>query len=102
MKYSLVESVPDKKLVFHAQGRPSMSYNNARMRFRKYLAKAALSHRGYTLHSLRHTYASELLNAGMRLECLQQLLGHSSIEMTRRYARLSPELLNWGRTKLSL
>jgi len=41
------------------------------------------------LHALRHTFASELLNAGMRLECLQQLLGHSSIEMTRRYARLT-------------
>lgn len=83
------ERDPDKKLVFYAQGHPSMSYNNARMRFRKYLAKAGLSHRSYTLHSLRHTYASELLNAGMRLECLQQLLGHSSIEMTRRYARLT-------------
>jgi len=80
---------PQKKLVFYAQGRHSMSYNNARQRFRKYLAKAALIYRGYTLHSLRHTCASELLNAGMRLECLQQLLGHSSIEMTRRYARLT-------------
>jgi integrase/recombinase XerD len=78
-----------KTLVFYAQGRPGMSYNNARMRFSKYLAEAGLSHRSYTLHSLRHTYASELLNAGMRLECLQQLLGHSSIEMTRRYARLT-------------
>jgi site-specific recombinase XerD len=28
------------------------------------------------VHCLRHTFASELLNAGMRLECLQQLLGH--------------------------
>jgi len=80
---------PKKKLVFYAQGRQSMSYNNARLRFRKYLAKAGLTHRGYTLHCLRHTCASELLNAGMRLECLQQLLGHSSIEMTRRYARLT-------------
>jgi integrase/recombinase XerD len=78
-----------KTLVFYAHSRCSMSYNNARMRFRKYLAKAALSHRDYTLHCLRHTCASELLNAGMRLECLQQLLGHSSIEMTRRYARLT-------------
>ena len=83
------ERDPDKKLVFYAQGRCSMSYNNARLRFRKYLDKAGLTHRGYTLHCLRHTCASELLNAGMRLECLQQLLGHSSIDMTRRYARLT-------------
>ena len=83
------ERDPEKKLVFYAQGRCTMSYNNARMRFSKYLGKAGLTHRGYTLHSLRHTCASELLNAGMRLECLQQLLGHSSIEMTRRYARLT-------------
>ena len=53
------------------------------------LNQADLAHKGYTLHCLRHTFASELLNAGMRLECLQQLLGHSSIEMTRRYARLT-------------
>jgi len=77
------------KLVFYAQGSSSMSYNNARMRFRKYLVKAGLAQRGYTLHCLRHTCASELLNGGMRLECLQQLLGHSTIEMTRRYARLT-------------
>ena len=80
---------PKKKLVFYAQGRCSMGYNNARLRFRKYLDKAGLTHRNYTLHCLRHTCASELLNAGMRLECLQQLLGHSTIEMTRRYARLT-------------
>jgi integrase/recombinase XerD len=83
------ERDPKKKLVFYAQGRCSMRYNNARLRFRRYLARAGLTHRGYTLHCLRHTCASELLNAGMRLECLQQLLGHSNIEMTRRYARLT-------------
>jgi integrase/recombinase XerD len=57
------------------------------------LNQADLAHKGYTLHCLRHTFASELLNAGMRLECLQQLLGHSSIEMTRRYARLPTSAL---------
>jgi site-specific recombinase XerD len=57
--------------------------------FRRYIEKAGLTYKGYTLHCLRHTFASELLNAGMRLECVQQLLGHSSIEMTRRYARLT-------------
>jgi integrase/recombinase XerD len=79
----------NKQLVFYAKGRHSMTYANARLVFAKYLAKAGLSQRGYTLHCLRHTCASELLNAGMRLECLQQLLGHSTIEMTRRYARLT-------------
>jgi integrase/recombinase XerD len=78
-----------KSYVFYAQGRHTMSYPSARAMFHKYLDKAGLSHKGYTLHCLRHTCASELLNAGMRLECVQQLLGHSSIEMTRRYARLT-------------
>jgi integrase/recombinase XerD len=66
-----------------------LGYEAARMMFNKYLVQAELSHKGYTLHCLRHTFASELLNAGMRLECLQQLLGHSDIEMTRVYARLT-------------
>jgi site-specific recombinase XerD len=58
---------------------------------KKYLAKAGLAGRRYTLHSLRHTFATDLLNAGMRIECLQQLLGHSSLQMTLRYARLSDQ-----------
>ncbi len=46
----------------------------------KYLERAGLEQKGYTVHCLRHTFASELLNAGMRLECLQLLLGHHDIE----------------------
>ena len=55
----------------------------------KYLNKAGLAGRNYSLHSLRHTFATDLLNAGMRIECLQQLLGHGSLQMTLRYARLT-------------
>lgn len=78
-----------KELVFYGMGRTFMTYQGARLMFKRYLAKAGLADSGYTLHCLRHTFASELLNAGMRLECVQQLLGHSNIEMTRRYARLT-------------
>jgi integrase/recombinase XerD len=78
-----------KALLFYAQGRNSMSYTAAGTLLGKYLKKANLSHKGYSLHCLRHTCATELLNAGMRLECLQQLLGHSTVEQTRRYARLT-------------
>lgn len=80
---------PQTEYLFYGRGGRTLSYSMARELFGKYLNKAGLFHKGYTLHCLRHTYASELLNAGMRLECLQQLLGHSNIEMTRRYARLT-------------
>jgi integrase/recombinase XerD len=80
-----------KAFLFYAQGkrREKMTYCAARMVFLKYLKKAGLADKGYTLHRLRHTFASEMLNAGMRLECLQQLLGHTNIEVTRQYARLT-------------
>jgi integrase len=55
----------------------------------KCLKKADLEYSGYTLHCLRHTFATELLNARMPLECLRVLLGHTSLEVTRIYARLS-------------
>lgn len=80
---------PKTQVIFYGpKGRP-LSYPAARMVFVKYLKKAGLSDKGYTLHCLRHTYATELLNAGMRLECLETLLGHTSLEVTRRYARLT-------------
>jgi len=78
-----------RAFVFCGRGREALSYTAARLRFHRHLERAGLIHKGYSLHSLRHTFATELLNAGMRLECLQQLLGHSNIELTRRYARLT-------------
>ena len=89
LKVWLKRRDPEKEYLFYGQGRQRLSYTAVRMRFARYLEKAGLAHKGYSLHCLRHTCATELLNAGMRLECLQQLLGHSSIEMTRRYARLT-------------
>jgi len=77
------------RFIFYGHGAGPLSYEAARLIFINNIDKAKLSHKGYTLHCLRHTYASELLNAGMPLQCLQELLGHQSIEMTRRYARLT-------------
>jgi site-specific recombinase XerD len=78
-----------KVFLFYAQGRKSMAYSTAYLIFERCLTKAVLTHKGYSLHALRHTFASELLNAGMRIECLQPLMGHSSLDVTRRYARLT-------------
>jgi integrase/recombinase XerD len=78
-----------KEWVFYTRSRTGLSYSTARSRFVKYLQKAGLEGKNYTVHCLRHTFASELLNAGLRLECLQPLLGHQNLEVTRRYARLT-------------
>jgi len=79
----------EKPFVFYANGRSRLGYAAARAIFCKQLARAGLENKGYGLHQLRHTFATEMLNAGMRLECLQQLLGHTNINVTRRYARLT-------------
>ena len=84
------ERDPGNEYLFYAKGkRGRMCYSTGRQRVVQYLEKAGITHKGYTVHTLRHTFATELLNAGMRLECLQVLMGHHCIEETRRYARLT-------------
>lgn len=44
----------------------------------------------FTPHSLRHTFASRLVQAGMSLYGVSRLLGHTNTTMTQRYAHLAP------------
>jgi integrase len=44
-------------------------------------------------HSMRHTFASHFIMAGGNILTLQKLLGHSTVQMTMRYAHLAPDFM---------
>ena len=46
---------------------------------------------GYHIHDMRHTCAAWLVSVGVPLTEVRDLLGHSSVKMTERYAHLAPE-----------
>ncbi len=84
---------PKSEYLFYGHGGRPLSYAAARVHFKKCINKARLGDKGYTLHCLRHTFASEALSAGMPLESVQKLLGHCRLEVTRRYAKLTDKSL---------
>jgi integrase len=51
-------------------------------------------------HSLRHTYASWLVQAGEPIFTVQQLMGHSTLAMTERYSHLAPDHLRLAADRL--
>jgi len=44
----------------------------------------------FVIHSTRHTTASRMVSAGVDLYVVKEILGHSSIQVTERYAHLAP------------
>jgi len=66
-----------------------MSVSAVQGGLRRYLKRAGITKSRVTIHSLRHSYATHLLEAGVPLTVLQQQLGHEKIETTLRYVHLS-------------
>ena len=76
------------ELVFWNQKRPSrpLSVKAIQKKIQRYAKAAGIT---ASCHSLRHTFASNLLEQGAELMSIRELLGHASMSSSERYAKLS-------------
>ncbi len=81
-------------LIFPSQAGTKINPGNLRRGFNAAREKAGIDH--VRFHDLRHTFATRLVQRGVDLYVVKELLGHKSIKMTMRYAHHYPESLRHG------
>jgi integrase/recombinase XerD len=86
------------RLLFPAYGRDSrsagtattpMAKSSVQGAFRAAKQQAGIVKRGVSIHTLRHCYATHLLEAGVNLRVIQKNMGHASLETTMIYLHLT-------------
>ena len=88
-------------LVFTIKGVP-IKRELLSVRFKRSVKKAGITNAGLHFHSLRHTFASWLVQNGLSLYEVQKLLGHSSAAVTQMYSHLLPDQMHSTVNKIGI
>lgn len=86
--------------VFSSQAHEQMTPSCITEIFKKYVALAKeqnpmlFREKSYTPHSMRHTTATHMLEAGVPIMAIKNFLGHASVHTTERYAALTQATVN--------
>jgi integrase len=101
LNQTVLEFLKTKSKVRHISGYVFTSAAGTRILARNllrtyYAARKKAGLEDVRFHDLRHTFATRLVQAGVDLYVVKQLLGHKSLKMTMRYAHHYPESLRHG------
>ena len=95
LKLTWQESIHDEAPLFVSQQDNRLSRRSLQEMIEKRCIKAGLvageGRSAYTFHCLRHTFAMRLKERGYKIEDVAELLGHSSLNSTRIYFKMSKE-----------
>lgn len=85
--------------VFSSQSHEKMSVSCIEEIYKKYIERAKAGHpdkfrKKYTPHSMRHTTATHMLEAGVPLIVVKNFLGHVSIQTTQIYTEVSQDTMD--------
>jgi integrase len=85
---------PEDLLFPNDHGKPFTRLQGGGGSFSRALHNAGLRRQGLSFYSLRHTFASDLASAGVPLNKIAALLGHTDLRSTQCYAHLTPTALD--------
>ena len=78
----------ENDFIFLSKFGVQFSSNSLREVLNKYIKKLARTD-GYSVHSIRHSFATHMLEQGARLSTVQKILGHENLTTTQMYTQLS-------------
>lgn len=80
------QNIEDGSPLFLSQKNSRLSVRAIQKTVKKYMDKVGLDTDRFSTHSLRHSFASTMLQRGVNIVAIQESLGHSSLETTQKYA----------------
>jgi len=92
VRHKLEISKPTQAIFLSERGNRIPNSTGIRRRIEKYAKKAGIKKK-ITPHTLRHTFATHMLNAGADLRSVQELLGHSNLSTTQIYTHVTADRL---------
>jgi len=95
------EDRPQRWLFPNAKGTGPLPIGTAQKVFYAAKERAGIQH-GHGIHTLRHSFATHLMEAGVPLPVIQRLMGHASLATTAKYLHVTSKHLSSFRSPLDL